>query len=464
VNTLILPLCVWLAAGLSCACAAPATITANSFSGQFVARELEPETPEPALKGVRTPIAGGWAFVLTPRPLAEATNTDEITLQPAVLVVSCERLKALFLAQLGLADHWRGWVDLRINPALAPERGPQLTAVQDPGGWNYEMELPKRVPADILQEALVQTLLLELVNRNATNRCAEIPTWLIDGFSAHLKAFNLPTFMLQPGVQQVGTMRLEGSTPARDLLRRQSPLSFQQLCWPQPGDMSGDGLALYRVCSQLFFEGLLQFPDGRACLNRMLAILPEHLNWQTSFLLAFHPHFDQLLDVEKWWALTSVTVSRTDPAPSWNAEQSRKMIQSALDVPVSVHLGAAQLPVDARYTLQEAIAQWPSLDSTVAVERAIAALQPLPARSAREWSLVATLYLKTLENYLNGVRQAARPQPLGKNTPSTLGHLKADTIKQLDMLDQQRVALQAQFPPRAPRLGAAQNPAPVPGR
>src|SRR5208282_28551 len=127
-------------------------------------------------------------------------------------VVSCERLKEILLSELGLTDHWQGRIDLTINPALTEENGPRLQGGRDWNGWNYELELPKSVPARILEQALVQTLLLELVNRNAGQRSAEIPIWLIDGLSAHLEAYNLPTFILQPGVQMAGSnVRVEGS-------------------------------------------------------------------------------------------------------------------------------------------------------------------------------------------------------------------------------------------------------------
>src|SRR5208282_1592368 len=162
----------------------------------------------------------------------------------------------------------------------------------------------------------------------------------------HLEAYNLPTFILQPGAQMASSnVRMEGSELVRDALRRHAPLSFQQLSWPQAADMTGDGLNLYRGCAQLFLEGLLQFPDGKDCLRRMLAQLPEHLNWQTAFLLAFHTHFDQLLDVEKWWGLTAVAFSKTVAAPAWDAAQAWKKLQSALEVPVAVHFGAGRMPV-----------------------------------------------------------------------------------------------------------------------
>jgi hypothetical protein len=254
----------------------------------------------------------------------------------------------------------------------------------------------------------------------------------------------------------ISNVRMSGSSLVRDELSRRQPLSFQELSWPQPGNLTGDGLKLYRACSQLFLEGLLQLPDGKECLLRMLAQLPEHLNWQTAFLAAFQSHFEQLVDVEKWWGLTAVSFSRTDATPSWNESEVWKKMQAALEVPVSVHLNSAQMPVEARYTLQEVIAKWPDADVGPAVERAIAGLESLPTQSDKGFSLMAALYLQTLQGYLMGCRDAAHPLPLGRNPPSALHLLKANTVQQLNLLDKQRDSLQPKAPPRkAPSV--AQN-------
>jgi hypothetical protein len=451
-------------AGLFCAEAGAAMVTARSFSGQFLAREAQAQTPSAISQGTRIPSGSGSIFLLVSHPLSAGTNGAQITLEPPVLVMSCERLKKLFLMELGLADRWQGRVDLFINPGLTEEKGPLLTAVHDLSGWNYQLELPKRLPEDILEQALVQTLLLELVNRQAGNQSAEMPMWLVDGLSAHLAAYNLPTFMLEPGVQMVGSnVRLEGSDAVREELRRHAPLSFQRLSWPQASDTTGEGLKLYRGCAQLFLEGLLQFGDGKDCLRGMLEEMPKHLNWQTAFLLAFRPHFQQLLDVEKWWGLSAVDFSKADVPQTWDAAQSWKRLQSALEVPVAVHFEAGRMPVAARLTLQEVITQWPSADAALAVQRVMADVEFLQGRASPEMRLLAALYLEILKGYLNESEKAARPRPLGKYPPSALHTVKVNTTRQLDVLDRQRAGLRPAPATQAPQLSAAQTPPPGAG-
>ena len=462
-NTRILPLSGWLVAGLFCAQASGEMVTARSYSGQFTAREFKEQSLWPA-RGPQA-VQTSMGFLITAQHSPNGTNESRITLEPAVLVVSCERLKRIFLSELGLPDQWQGRIDLTISSALPEGTEPQLKVGHGFGSWSYELDLPKKVPPKILEQTLMEGLLLEFVNRNAGERSAEIPIWLVDGLSAHLDGYNLPTFILEPSVQMASSnVRMEGSSLARTILSHHAPLTFEQLSWPKDSDLTGDGLPLYRACAQLFLEGLIQFPDGKDCLRRMLAELPRHLNWQTAFLLAFHEHFSQLLEVEKWWGLTAVGFSRTDATASWDEAQIWKKMQNSLEVPVAVHVNAGELPVEARYTLQEVINNWPAQEGNAAVQRAIAALETMPTQNSPGLSLVAALYLKTLQNYLNSLRELSHPQPLGRNPPPALHLLKANTVQQLNLLDQQRASLRPKAATQKTQLSSAQNPTLSPSR
>jgi hypothetical protein len=226
----------------------------------------------------------------------------------------------------------------------------------------------------------------------------------------------------------------------RELLEHPA-LTFQQLSWPQASDLAPEGLPLYRSCAQLFLEELLRLDDGRACLRSMIGQLPEHWNWQTAFLRAFHSHFDQLLDVEKWWSLGYIAYVRGCKVETWSAAECRKKLQSSLDVPVEVHFNAGQMPVEAKITLQEAIRQWAPQDAHDAIRRAIAGLKFLAPRAAPELRPLVELYLKTLVDYLNACQTAGLERQLGMRGPSLLGGVKANVIKQLNALDRQRQAI-----------------------
>jgi len=436
-----LPLCIGLMAGLCCASARAQAVTARSASRQFTARQLQRQVFLPA-RPVQSLEANGWAYLLSYTGLPALGNNDEVALEPSTLVVSCERLKALVLDQLGMMDQWQGTIDLTINPTLAEDKGPQLTATHWPKGWTYQLELPLRLQEEIMMRSLIQTLLLEIANRQGGVQSAEIPLWLVEGLGAELQAKSFPTFIVQRGQSwSANIVWNKRSEMMSSELRQHPPLSFQQLSWPQASDLTAAGLPLYRSCAQLLLEELLRFDDGRDCLRSMITHLPEHWNWQTAFLLAFHSHFDQLLDAEKWWGVNCVDFTSRFAVPSYSSSDCRKKLQDSLDVPVEVHFGADQMPVEARMTLQEVIRQWSPSEANDALQRAVRELRFLVPRASPEMRPLAQLYLKTLLDYLSASQVARRQPQLGKNAPSLLGFVKTEAIKQLDALDRRREAL-----------------------
>lgn len=474
----MLPICAWFAAAVVCAQPASPLITARSFSGQFVAKEMRGRPHwGPSPEAVRAPIAGSMAFLLTAPPVSPLVPQDQIPLEPALLVVSCERVKELFLLELGLADNWRGRIDLLINRYWPDDHAPALTAVHSRDGWNYELELPKSIQPQLLVRALMQTLLTEIANREAGSTSAEIPFWLVDGMSAHLQAFNLPTFILRPNVQSAGYQRLTigGMEEVRAVLRQRAPLSFQQLSWPDQSNVTGKDEALYRSCAQLLFESLLRLDDGQVCLRSMLLEMHKHLNWQTAFLLAFHSHFSSLLSVEKWWGLNCVNFTAADLAGPGLAQACWHKLQDALDVPVEVQITQSHAPAEARLTLQEVITQWKPADAIAALQRTVRGLSGLElftykgdlnidasaavgdvkknqremaaiqASISKELSPLVTSYMAVLANYIKHSRGGGTVTPDGKGRYSTSQSVKNETIKQLNILDQQRAAIRDKF-------------------
>jgi hypothetical protein len=449
-------------AGFCCASARAQSAPVRSSSGQFIAWQLRRPAASPAsARPMLRPVAGHWAYLFSSSAAPALSNAEEVTLHPALLAAQCERFKSMLLAELGEPDQWRGRIDLIIDPSLAEDQGPQLEADHDPQGWNYKLALPGRVKQEILLRRLFQTLFLEMANRHAGTQSAEIPLWLVEGMCARVQANNLATFVLEPG-QAVSANILwdKGSRTMPVELRQHAPLAFQQLSWPQESDVTTEGLPLYRSCAQLFLEELLRFGDGRACLRSMIAQLPEHWNWQTAFLLAFHSHFDQLLDVEKWWSVSYVDFLGGFTAQTWSAADCRKTLQNCLDVPVEVHFDAGDMPVAAKITLQEVIRKWQPGDAFNALQRAVSGLKFLEPRATPEWRPLVQLYLKTLLEYLKDSQEAARAPMLGRHAPSLLNGVKSETIKQLDALDLQREALWSNaVTANLPQLSASEDPA-----
>ncbi len=358
-------------------------------------------------------------------------------------------------------DAWRGRIELTINPAMAQDAVPQLRAIHDSYGWTYRLELFSRVKEQVLMRSLIQTILLEIANRQAGVQSADVPFWLVEGLSADLQSTSLPTFIVQPDQNWTGDVRWNRTADTiPPELRQRAPLSFQELSFPQSADFSGAS-SLYRSCARLFVEQLLRFNDGRACLASMLNQLPQCWNWQTAFLQAFHSHFAQLLDVEKWWSVSWIDYISGTRSQLWSAGDCQRTLQNSLDVPVDVHFGPDQMPVEAKVTLQEVIQQWAPLEAYQAIQRSMSQLKFLIPRATADVKPFAQLYLKTLADYLNATASAARNHELGRNPPNLLQFAKIEAVRQLDALDRQRQAARPASVSTTPQLSALGQAAPT---
>ena len=191
-------------------------------------------------------------------------------------------------------------------------------------------------------------------------------------------------------------------------------------------------------------EELLRLKEGNRCLSVMIDKLPQHLNWQTSFLEAFSPHFARLLDVEKWWGLACVHFTDVDVAARFSPADSWHRLQEALDVPVEVHFSPDRLPAQAEITLQEVISTWEPA-------------RPGPPCSAcrRSWLLLRPQitpelrplldgYFSAVRDYLGGPLSGIAAMP-AKNVPSQPVVARNAACKKLNALDAQRAALRPQY-------------------
>ena len=224
----------------------PEVSSARSFSGQFIVRSLGP------------PPASTLAS-------AQVTNRDLVCLEATLLTVSCERIKQLLIHELGGAPAWRGKIFLTLYPARTPDQPITILSEKLSDGWRYRVELPDLVERGCYVRAMVQVMLLELANRNADLRSAELPAWLIEGLAQQLLASNAIEIILPPpnagpnGLSLVSTnlsaRRRSPLEQAHKTLQSRPPLSFEELSWPAEDQWSGEAGEVYRSSAQLLSEG-----------------------------------------------------------------------------------------------------------------------------------------------------------------------------------------------------------------
>ena len=281
-----------------------AATSARSMSGQFLVLAAPPSRFRPEL-----PVG---------------TNADWIRLEPTLLAISAERIKEAVWRELDFNGSWRQQVTLVLQVARSTNDLVTIISEPSPRGWSYRVVMPDELTPERYMRAMVQVVLLELANRTAVQHSAEIPAWLAEGIAYGLLANHRAELVLTPPRLEANGVfyrpvvadvrRISPLELAHRTLLDATPLTFEELSWPAPGQVE---TPLYRASAQVFTYELLHLRGGQACLGDFLTALPGYLNWQLAFLQAFKPHFSRPLDIEKWWSLRAAEFSGRDLIQTW---------------------------------------------------------------------------------------------------------------------------------------------------
>jgi hypothetical protein len=412
-------------------------LTVQSVSGQFLVQA-------PRLPGL--PVAA--------RGLQ--TNENLVRLDLSLLPVSVERIKQAVWGELGVSAPWQGKIRLNLHAATSPDEGVVIASDHFPGGWRYRVELPDLLRRDRYVRALVQVLLLELANRNAGERCAEIPLWLTEGLTQQLLASNSIELILQPprtmssGIAitstYVSARRADPLERARALVNEQGALTFSQLSWPE-GDLEGESGAMFRSSAQLFVAGLLGLEQGRANLRAMVEELALYYNWQMAFLHAYRARFEVPLDVEKWWALQSTQSIGRELGQTWVAAASWEKLSQVVRAGVEIRTGTNEPVQRAEVSLQTIIRDWELEPQAQALREKLQELGLLRLRIAPEFVGLVDEYQKAIQDFLHGREHPGLVLPFRKKAAEEL--LVAETVRQLNALDAKRLKLKPAVMPGA---------------
>lgn len=409
-----------------------ATTTAASASGQF-----QVFAPHPYAGRLGAPSA--------------FNDTNIIRLEPTLLAVSAERVRSILWRELKITGPWQQKVFFILRPARSTADPVTIRTVISMEGWAVRVELPDHLSRQQLIRTLAEAVLLEYANRTGTEQAAEIPAWLAEGFGFHLLANYSTELVLEAprynanGVAftQVATsqQRVSELERAHKILVGETPLTFEQLSWPDDQQLQGGGRARYLASAQVFIVSLLRLPDGPACFRNFLTALPSYRNWQLAFLRGFHPHFTRLLDVDKWWSLEAAHFVGRDITQTWSVEASWSKLAATLREPINRYADTNALPERASLSLQEILRDWKPSEQKAAVRRIASDLAAMRLRLAPELVALMDDYRSALESWLKkrgqinlGGGGARMIQP--SNNSSTA------TIKQLNDLDARLVRMQ----------------------
>jgi len=392
--------------------------------------------------------------VLSPATQNLAAKSGLLTIDPALLAISCDRIKASLLRQLNMPDQWRGKIFVALHPAFSADEWGTVSSEKFGGSWQCVVQLPDAVDRNRLVETIVRATLLEIANRNARTRPVEIPEWLARGLprqlmgSSELKLILPPPIMQPDGFKwshvtmdfsddpqpsQFLTRRLNPLTQASPVLRTNEPLTFDQLSWPTDDQDAG----LFDSSAQLFVSDLLHEPHGPECLRQMLVELPDHLNWQLAFEHAFQPIFKSPLEVEKWWALQIAQFSGRDLLHLLTREESARQLDAVFQLPIHVQIGPGA-PMRTDISLQTVIRGWSRTQQLEMLKNKIWEMGVLRLRISPDYIPLLDQYLSVMQDYYkkrSSSTHILRAIGLAKDTSVE------EAVAHLDRLDSERAKM-----------------------
>ena len=402
-------------------------------------------------------------------PALPASSKDKgfFDLEPRLLAVSGERIKGALNSELGTQAQWRGKINLTISPAGNSSDDYSVNVERFRNSWRYHVNLPQRVEQTMYVRTVVQALLLELANRQTSERSADVPFWLVEGLTQKLLVVRHKELILTPpghsirGVSIDPTM-FESSDndwleKARRVLRERPPMTLEELSWPRAEEFGGPNGEAFRCSAQLFVTELLRLKGGRDSLREMITGLASCYNWQTAFLRAFETQFPNQLALEKWWALQVTYFVGRNPQQLWTSEESFRKLDEVLHTSVSIRRGTTDLPTRADVSLQAIIREWDTLRQLTTFRSKLRELDLARTRVSPEFTALADEYLRVVNQYVKERERSSAIYANLNSMPSGKRKAALETIQELDRLD---VTRRESKPPPADSWSAVPPPSP----
>ena len=386
-------------------------------------------------------------FVVRGRPrtssLTRSGNSSLIYVEPAVLVVACEHVKQALKRELGWGDRWNGTIFVNVHPTRSDREQPELQPFRTTDGWRYRLELPDEIDRARLIESIVEALVVEFADRNAKESSVELPPWLVEGLTAQLMDGALTDLALQPNAMNVAHRpKTDPIETLRQHVQTSGALSIDQLSWAEFDENDSNAALAYHQSAHLFVRELLRLRGGSDSMCAMLAMLPEHLNWQTAFLRGFDTHFHRMVDVEKWWTLAVTRVKSRDSSFQWSAAEAKQQVEDVLYTPMQVQLPGEDAPHMNPVALQTVISDWEFDKQLPLLRTKLAQLQLARVRLTPDVVTLVDEYRRVIATYLQ-----ARSHPGRLFRQRNIRAAVSQAIQELNTLDAERVRIPTRLAP-----------------
>lgn len=357
----------------------PSSIPTRSRSGQFLVVGESSIREEPLRNPILVPGGPGPQRTVSLTPLRAMDSQGIVNLTPALLSVSCERIKVELLRILKIEDRVNGSIVVRILPEVSKPPPAMIFATQYADGWRYTLEFRERVHWTLLVRTTVEALLLEMANRGNPRQLNPIPLWLSEGVTTLLIGESSRELVPQLNREFRDPHRsMDPSVAIAAKISGRSPMGFEMMAFP-PDSLVDDTnqFQLFQGSSALLVHHLRMLGRGGASLGSLVLSFNRSLNWQTAFLKTYQGEFQSLLEVEKWWAVQATAFYVQNASRIVSVETIDRLLRAVLEENVE-EARSTHSPLGRRLMrLSDTIEQWPFAAQLPVLDRKMTQLRHL---------------------------------------------------------------------------------------
>ena len=317
-----------------------------------------------------------------------------IALTPDLISLTAERIKDGIMEALGLQDTWRNKIRITISTGSSKAQSFVTFPARYSNGWGYRVLLKTKISEDIWIRNLVHVILMEMVNRPSPEHMCDPPAWLVEGLRQYVVHSSLTDHSLTvDDMVEVGDLngRLGKPVPwfykrnptflAKEFLRKNNPLTAEQIFQASSELASTSN---FRHSAHLMFAELLQTPQGVDSMHRFVELLTQYFNAQTAFHQAYSDSFPNMLELEKWWAVITASVTQFNDRRRWDMAKSLSELGAILNPQAKVAIDKESLPAWRQFTFQDILAYWRGEERISTLDHISRQLQMLKAQSLLE--------------------------------------------------------------------------------
>jgi len=240
-----------------------------------------------------------------------------------------EDVKAQVVQLLGQNDRWRAPVVITLARATTLEQGEpaaRLRLAETQPGFKIEIQVKIGDDPTVvhLHKVILKALLMEYAYRQsgvtAGQPIVEPPWWVVEGMLA----------MARRQEQSAD------NSVFRRLVETNHLPAIGDFLAEKPDEMGPTALAVNSALAMGLLEMLVELPDGRANLARLVREWPQS-NGDPAALLARHfPSVGSGPTLQKWWTLNLAHFAVEDRFQGLSAEETEKALTPLLQVAVTI--------------------------------------------------------------------------------------------------------------------------------